>query len=70
MAESPVLYERRGVAALLIINRPEARSAINGAVASALPDGYRRFADDDDAKALVLTGARFGGEAASACGVR
>jgi hypothetical protein len=27
-------------------------------------------ADDDDAKVLVLTGARFGGEGASACGVR
>ena len=29
MAES-VLYERRGVATLLTINRPEARNAVNG----------------------------------------
>ena len=53
----PVLYERRGAAALLTINRPEARNAVNGAVASALLDGYRRFEDDADAKVLVLTGA-------------
>jgi enoyl-CoA hydratase len=53
----PVLYERRGAAAVLTINRPEARNAVNGAVAAALLDGYRRFEDDADAKVLVLTGA-------------
>src|SRR5262245_2864206 len=53
----PVLYERRGVAAVLTINRPQARNAVNGAVASALLDGYRRFEADGDAKILVLTGA-------------
>jgi enoyl-CoA hydratase len=53
----PVLYERRGAAALLTINRPEARNAVNGAVAAALLDGYRRFEDDADARVLVLTGA-------------
>jgi enoyl-CoA hydratase len=53
----PVLYERRGAATLLTINRPEARNAVNGAVASALLDGYRRFEDDADARVLVLTGA-------------
>jgi len=53
----PVLYERRGVAAVLTINRPEARNAVNGAVASALLDGYRRFEADAEAKVLVLTGA-------------
>jgi enoyl-CoA hydratase/carnithine racemase len=53
----PVLYERRGVAAVLMINRPEARNAVNGAVAAALLDGYRRFEADDDARILVLTGA-------------
>jgi enoyl-CoA hydratase len=57
MADEPVLYERRGVAALLTINRPEARNAVNGAVASGLLDGYRRFEADGDAKVLVLTGA-------------
>ncbi len=57
MANDPVLYERRGVAALLTINRPEARNAVNGTVASLLLDGYHRFEDDADAKVLVLTGA-------------
>jgi enoyl-CoA hydratase len=56
MTNDPVLYERRGVAALLTINRPEARNAVNGTVASMLLDGYRRFEDDADAKVLVLTG--------------
>jgi enoyl-CoA hydratase len=56
-ASEPVLYERRGVAAVLTINRPEARNAVNGAVASALLDGYRRFEADADAKLLILTGA-------------
>ncbi len=53
----PVLYERRGAAAVLTINRPEARNAVNGAVAAALLDSYRRFEADADAKVLVLTGA-------------
>ncbi|MCC6764287.1 MAG: crotonase/enoyl-CoA hydratase family protein [Deltaproteobacteria bacterium] len=53
----PVLYERRGAAAILTINRPEARNAVNGAVAAALLDGYRRFEADVDARVLVLTGA-------------
>jgi enoyl-CoA hydratase len=56
-SKDPVLYERRGVAALLTINRPEARNAVNGTVASMLLDGYRRFENDADAKVLVLTGA-------------
>jgi enoyl-CoA hydratase len=56
-AKDPVLYERRGVAAVLTINRPEARNAVNGAVASALLDGYRRFEAEADAKILILTGA-------------
>jgi enoyl-CoA hydratase len=56
-ANDPVLYERRGVAAVLTINRPEARNAVNGTVAAALLDGYRRFEADADARVLVLTGA-------------
>jgi enoyl-CoA hydratase len=57
VAGDPVLEERRGVATLLTINRPEARNAVNGAVAAALLEGYRRFEADDDARVLVLTGA-------------
>ena len=52
-----VRYERRGAAALLTIDRPERRNAIDGPTAEALAAGYRAFADDDDARVLVLTGA-------------
>jgi enoyl-CoA hydratase len=57
MPEPVVLYERRGAAALLSINRPEVRNCVNGATASALLEGYRRFEADADARVLVLTGA-------------
>jgi enoyl-CoA hydratase/carnithine racemase len=56
-ASEPVIYERRGPAAWLTINRPEARNALNKAVRDGLADGIRRFNDDDAAKVLVLTGA-------------
>jgi len=53
----PVRYERSGAAALLTIDRPERRNAIDGATARALHDGFRAFADDDGARALIVTGA-------------
>lgn len=56
-----VLYERRGAAALVTIDRQERRNAVDGATADLLTAAYRRFEADDDARVLVLTGA--GGEA-------
>jgi enoyl-CoA hydratase len=53
----PVTYERRGAAAVLTINRPKRRNAIDGPTAELLADGYRSFVADDDARVLVLTGA-------------
>jgi enoyl-CoA hydratase len=53
----PVLYERRGAAAVLTIDRPERRNAVDGPTASALAAGYDRFVSDDDARVLILTGA-------------
>jgi enoyl-CoA hydratase/carnithine racemase len=53
----PVTYERRGTAAVLTIDRPERRNAIDGATAELLTEGYRAFVADDDARVLVLTGA-------------
>jgi enoyl-CoA hydratase len=55
MAE--VSYERRGAAAVLAIDRPERRNAVDPATADALLDGYRSFEADEDARVLVLTGA-------------
>jgi enoyl-CoA hydratase len=57
MQVMPVDYERRGAAALITINRPEQRNAVDGATAAALLEAYERFAADDDARVLVLTGA-------------
>src|SRR5215207_8235598 len=57
MQVMPVDYERRGTAALITINRPERRNAVDGATAAALLDAYERFAADDDVRVLVLTGA-------------
>jgi enoyl-CoA hydratase len=51
-----VTYERVGAAAVLAIDRPERRNAVDAATADALADGFARFAGDDGARVLVLTG--------------
>jgi enoyl-CoA hydratase len=51
-----VTYERRGAAAVLTIERPERRNAIDGPTAELLTAGYHRFVADDEARVLVLTG--------------
>jgi enoyl-CoA hydratase len=56
-----VRYERTGSAALVTIDRPERRNAVDGPTAAALLDAYERFAADEGARVLVLCGA--GGEA-------
>jgi enoyl-CoA hydratase len=55
--KQPVRYERSGAAAVLTIDRPERRNAIDGATARALLDGFRAFVDDDGARVLIVTGA-------------
>ena len=52
-----VHYERRGAAALVTIDRPERRNAVDGPTAAALLEAHERFAADGDARVLVLTGA-------------
>jgi enoyl-CoA hydratase len=54
-------YDRVGAAAVLTIDRPERRNAIDRAAAEAFRQGLEDFEADDDARVLVLTGA--GGEA-------
>jgi enoyl-CoA hydratase len=49
-------YERRGCAALVTIDRPERKNAVDRATAQALLDAYTRFSRDDDAALMVLTG--------------
>jgi enoyl-CoA hydratase len=53
----PVVYERRGAAAVITIDRQERRNAVDGPTAAALHDAYLRFERDGDARVLVLTGA-------------
>ncbi|OBK84306.1 crotonase/enoyl-CoA hydratase family protein [Mycolicibacter sinensis] len=57
MSEAAVLVERRGNVLLITINRPEARNAINGAVSAGIGDALAQAQDDDEVRAVVLTGA-------------
>jgi enoyl-CoA hydratase len=51
-----VRYERSGAAAILTIDRPERRNAVDAETAAELLAGYREFEADDEARVLVLTG--------------
>jgi enoyl-CoA hydratase len=52
-----VAYERRGASALITIDRPHRRNAVDGPTAEALHEAYQRFEADEDARVLILTGA-------------
>ncbi len=54
-------YERVNAAAVLTIDRPRRRNAVDDAAARRFRQGLREFEADEDARVLVLTGA--GGEA-------
>jgi enoyl-CoA hydratase len=58
-------YARTGAAALVTLDRPQRRNAVDGATAAALLAAFERFRDDDGARVMVLTGA---GEAAFCAG--
>jgi enoyl-CoA hydratase len=60
-----VRYERIGAAAVLTIDRPDRRNAVDGPTAEALKAGYQSFEADDEARVLVLTG---GGDVAFCAG--
>jgi enoyl-CoA hydratase len=52
-----VHYDRRGASAVVTIDRPERRNAVDGPTAELLTDAYRRFEADDEARVMILTGA-------------
>jgi enoyl-CoA hydratase len=52
-----VRYERVGAAAVLTIDRPHRRNAVDGPAAERLLEGVNAFEADDGARVLVLTGA-------------
>jgi len=51
------IVERKGNAALITINRPDARNAVNGAVSTAVGNALEEAQKDPDVWAVVLTGA-------------
>jgi enoyl-CoA hydratase len=53
----PVTYESAGTTAIVTINRPEARNAVDQPTAQALSAAFRRFYADESAKVAILTGA-------------
>jgi enoyl-CoA hydratase len=48
-------YELQGRVAVLTLNRPEARNAVNGDVAQGMEDAIDRLEDDDEAWVAILT---------------
>ena len=65
MSSETVSYRRVGAAAVVTIERPERRNAVDGPTAALLGEAYLRFEADDGARVLVLTGA---GDAAFCAG--
>jgi len=57
MSDEPVLTERRDGVLLITLNRPQARNAVNGALANGLAAAIDELDGDDELKAGVLTGA-------------
>jgi crotonobetainyl-CoA hydratase len=49
--------ERRGNVLVITINRPEARNAVNGAVSTGVGDALEQAQNDDEVRAVVITGA-------------
>ena len=52
-----VLYETRGPAAWITLNRPEKLNALNKAVLEGLHESFDRAVADDEVKVVVVTGA-------------
>lgn len=52
-----VRFETDGAVAIITIDRPEVRNAVDGPTAEQLAAAFRRFEDDDSLDVAVLTGA-------------
>ena len=52
----PVRVERHGPVTTVILNRPEARNAVNGPTAAGLFEAFEEFDRDDTASVAVLWG--------------
>ena len=56
-SEPAAIVERRGNVAVITINRPAARNAVNGAVSTAVGEALHQAQQDSDVWAVVITGA-------------
>ncbi|MDH3686857.1 MAG: enoyl-CoA hydratase-related protein [Myxococcales bacterium] len=56
-AMGDLAFESNGGVAVLTLNRPEQLNAFTGAMGASLEQAYRRCDEDDDVRAVVLTGA-------------
>ncbi len=57
MSEPIVLYEHRGPAAVITLNRPDKLNALSRALIASLREAFERAAQDAEARCVVLTGA-------------
>jgi enoyl-CoA hydratase len=57
MSADAVLQERRGQVLLVTLNRPDARNAVNGALAQGLAEALDTLDADDELRVGVITGA-------------
>jgi enoyl-CoA hydratase len=57
MSDEPVLQERRGHVLLVTLNRPDARNAVNAALAQGIADALDLLDAEDDLRVGVLAGA-------------
>jgi enoyl-CoA hydratase len=53
----PIRWDRDAEVAVITIDRPEVRNAVDGPTAAALAEAFARFNADDDLAVAVLTGA-------------
>ncbi len=56
MDVAPVLSARHGAVAVITLNRPQARNALNRALLASLHEHLRAAVDDDGVRVIVLTG--------------
>jgi enoyl-CoA hydratase len=57
MAAPAVLYSKEGHVALVVMNRPEVKNALNGEMLVRLADAWQDINDDSQIRAAILTGA-------------
>ena len=52
-----VQYETRGAVAIITIDRPDRRNAVDGPTAEKLAEAFRQFDADETLSVAILTGA-------------